>query len=240
LALIRVSSQPKIHLYLKGDKPVWIRNEDQSIPARASDLQALLDRVRATDATGPNAIGTAAGHARDMFVTKAKDLSATFADRQASANRQRSPTFWEFSAIPERSLHIGLDAAVERQFTGAIYRLYPSLDRNRSVNYGQSIVDYEDRARSWYGYSYLDLDRDHEIAWELTEGGVIRAIGEASGRIDPGPADLWSLVDLFISVDSSLRLVHEVWSKFGYYGAGGIVVNLRVPKLAHAIGGRTH
>jgi hypothetical protein len=235
LVLIRVSPQSKIHLYLKGERPVYVRNEDQTIPAKASELQALLDRVRAAEPNGLNAIDPVAEIAREFYVSKATDLSATYAMRQQSANRQKSETFWEVAAAPERSLHVGLDSALERQFTALIFRLFPSLAQRRSVDLGASIAEREDRARSWYRYNHLDLDRDHEIVWALNDSGVIQAKGESSGRVGAGPADLWSLVDFFDNVDSTLRLVHGMWTMFGYYGAGRFVVTLSVPNLTPTI-----
>ena len=52
LAVIRVSPQPRVHMYLKGEKPVFVRNEDGTKSARAAELQALLDRVRTAENAG--------------------------------------------------------------------------------------------------------------------------------------------------------------------------------------------
>jgi hypothetical protein len=42
LVVIRVAPQPRFHMYLKGDKPVYVRQEDGTVPARAAQLQLSL------------------------------------------------------------------------------------------------------------------------------------------------------------------------------------------------------
>ncbi|MGD0014746.1 MAG: ATP-binding protein [Bryobacteraceae bacterium] len=236
LALIRVSPQPKIHMYLKGEKPVYIRNDDQSVPARATDLQALLDRVRSAEKSDQEVIYQSRDIARRFYVTKANDLSATFAERQYAKNRHRSNTYCRIEAVPERSMRVGLDSVLEQRFVRTIYQSYPSIARRSSEDRGSRIVEREDRAGSWYRYHHLDLERDHEAVWALNKDGIIQFICECAGRIGNAPADLWSLVDLFINLDGSLRLAHEMWTMLGYFGDSQFLVELSVPKLvAHTV-----
>lgn len=231
LALIRVSPQPKLHLYLRGDRPVYVRNEDQTIPARATDLQALLDRLRNAEAGGRQPINPSVDIAPDFYVSKATNLSATFAERQDVNKRRKSETFCRVTAIPERLLQVGLDVTLEQRFRHSIYSLYPSLAQRLSVDLGTSIAKREDRAGSWYRYHHLDLERDHEGVWAFNSAGTIQYICEASGRLGTGAADLWSVVDFFVNLDGTLRLTHEMWTSLGYFAAGRFVVQLSVPKL---------
>jgi len=46
LAVIRVRLRNRVHFLLKGDRPVYIRNQDQAIPAPAAELRALIERER--------------------------------------------------------------------------------------------------------------------------------------------------------------------------------------------------
>ena len=235
LALIRVSPQPKLHLYLKGDRPVYVRNGDQTVPARATDLQALLDRVRNAEASGQQLIDPSVDIARDFYVSKATNLSATFAERQDVNKRWRSETFCRVTAIPERPLQVGLDVTLEQRFRHSIYSLYPSLAQRLLVGLGTSIAKREDRRGSWYRYHHLDLERDHEGVWAFNSAGTIQYICEASGRVGTDAADLWSLVDFFVNLDGTLGLTHEMWTSLGYFGAGRFVVQLSVPKLVPII-----
>ena len=101
LVLIRIAPQPRLHLYLKGEKPVYVRSEDKTVPASAAQLQALLDRVRNAERDVPVRPNPLSPVARDFFVSKANDLSASFAERQSMASRTRSETQFLIGLAPE-------------------------------------------------------------------------------------------------------------------------------------------
>jgi hypothetical protein len=225
LALIRVVAQPKIHMYLKGDKPVYVRNEDQTVPARAAELRALLERMVNAQGRDPYEARPSFDVAPGVFVTKAANLSLPAAERANSAHRTRSETFCEITAIPERPLRVRLDSILEQLFVEAIYRTYLLLP-------SASIKRTDDRARSWYRYNHLDLGSDHELTWAFDNTGIIRFISECSCRVPSDFAGHWSLVDFFINLDGTLRLVHEMWSIFDHFGAGRLRASLFVPGLA--------
>jgi len=234
LIAIRVSAQPRIHLYLKGDRPVYVRSEDKSIPANASHLQALLDRVRSAEHVGVAIPDPMAPVARDFFVTKAANLEATYVQRQVTENRRRSETFCLIAAVPEHPVCVSIDVTLEQSFRRLVFGAYPSIDQRRSIDLGTSIAEREDRASSWYRYHHLDLDRDHEAVWAFGAQGTVQYVCEVAERVDREAASLWSVVDLFVNLESTIRLVHEFWTLLGYFGAGQLAVRLSVPKLVPA------
>jgi predicted HTH transcriptional regulator len=44
IAVVRIRNVNKLHYYMKGDKPVYIRNEDESSPANAAQLRSLVEQ----------------------------------------------------------------------------------------------------------------------------------------------------------------------------------------------------
>jgi hypothetical protein len=231
LVLIRISPQPRLHLYLKSDRPVYVRNEDGTIPAAAPQLQALLDRVRNAEVSQmplPNPLQPIAG---DFYPTKATEMSDRLTSRHSLDQRMRSEAYLQIGVVPERLSNLAIDAGVEQQFKQLIYRSYPSIDERRQVDLGHTILEYEDRRNSWSSFRHRDLDRDHEVVWAFDSRGIVQCVFEIADRVGNGPANLWSLVDLFISLQSTLRLAHEFWQQLGVYGGGQVAARLEILKL---------
>jgi hypothetical protein len=70
----------------------------------------------------------------------------------------------------------------------------------------------------------LDIERDHEAVWALNNEGVIQFTCQCADLIGGSTARLWSLVDLFINLNGSLRVAHEMWNTLGYFGDGDFLV----------------
>lgn len=237
LVVIRVLPQPRLHLYLKGDKPVYVRNEDGTFPASAAQLQALLDRIRSVAANAASQVDPFTTVARDFFVTKAKSSAGTSASRLNMDNRLRSDTNLMIGVVPERPLGVTLDVTMDGRFKEMLYRLYPSIGQRRSVDLGVSIAEREDRARTWFRFNHLDLARDHEMIWAFDSKGGIQCLFEVADRIGTGAADLWSIPDLFVSLRSTIRLIHAWWSALGFWGAGLFAAKLQVGRLVPCCNG---
>lgn len=231
LVVIRVAPQPRVHMYLKGDKPVYVRQEDGTVPARAAELQALLDRVRLAEGQGATEPSRILPTINDFFITKALNREDPFAKRQAQENRHRSDTTLMITAVPERGLAVEIDATLEQQFKRLIDESYPSIEARRKVDSGTFIMEREDRRSCWFQYLHQDLDRDHEIAWAFDDRGNVQCLFEVAGRTGDGADEFWSLPDLFISINGSLMLAHELWIKLGFYGNAVISAKLAIPKL---------
>ena len=231
LVVIRVAPQPRVYMYLKGDKPVYVRQEDGTVPARAAQLQALLDRVRLAEGHGVTEPSRILPTSNDFLITKALNREDPFAKRQAQGNRHRSDTTLMITAVPERRLAVEIDTTLEQQFKRLIDAIYPSIEARRKVDSGTFIMEREDRRSSWFQYLHQDLDRDHEIAWAFDHRANVQCLFEVAGRTGDGADELWSLPDLFVSINGSLMLAHELWTKFGFYGNTAITAKLEIPKL---------
>ena len=182
LVLIRISPQPRLHLYLRSDRPVYVRNEDGTIPAAAPQLQALLDRVRSAEMSQVQSPNPLQPIAQDFYPTKATDMSGRLTSRQLLEQRTRSGAYLLIGAVPERLCYLAIDAGLEQQFKHLIYRSYPSIDERRRVDLDQTILEYEDRRNSWSSFRHRDLDRDHEVVWAVDSGASYNACSRS--RID--------------------------------------------------------
>lgn len=158
LAVIRVAPQPRVHIVLKGEKPVYVRQEDGTVPAQAAQLQALLDRVRLAERYGVTEPSRILPTSTDFFITKVLNREDPFAKRQAQENRHRSDTTLMITAAPERGLAMEIDTTLEQLFKRLIDESYPWIQARRQVDSGTFIMDREDRRSSWFQYLQQDLD----------------------------------------------------------------------------------
>jgi hypothetical protein len=231
LVLIRVTPQPRIHLYLKTDRPVYIRSDDGSRPACAPQLQALLDRVRNADRSQLQEPNPLDAIAKDFYVTQAMNLATRRASLEPLADRTRSGASLQIGIVPERLCNLLIDGVLERQFTELIHAIYPSIGCRRDVDLGQTIMEYEDRRNVWFSFRHRDLDRDHELLWAFDSRGIVQSVFEVADRLGDGEANLWSIVDFFLSLDSTLRLAHEFWAHLGVFCGGRAAALLEVLQL---------
>lgn len=56
----------------------------------------------------------------------------------------------------------------------------------------------------------------------------MQCLFEATGRTGGDADQFWSLPDLFISINGSLMLAHELWTKLGFYGNAVIRATLAI------------
>lgn len=235
LVVIRITPQPRIHMCLKGETPVYVRNEDQTRPAKAAQLQALIDRATSATSTWSSKADPLSPAVGDIYVTKANNLADSYAARQNPANRNRSETSLWISIVPERPLQFELDVSLERRFKKLIDEHYPSIEQRRSVDLGSTIHEREDRSGQWFRFHHLDVARDHEMAWGLNSLGIVQCAFEVATRLNSDKAEVWSIADLFVNLNSTIRLAHELWSQNGYFGSAVLAARLQVAKLVPII-----
>lgn len=219
LVVIRVMPQPRLHLYLKGNQPVYVRNEDQTVPANAAQLQALLERVRNAERMAPQAINPLEPIAVDFYVSKALDPTA----------RTQTGTCFKIGLAPESPSKLTVDIGMERMFERLIRENYPSIGQRLSDGLGSTVAESRDRRDSWYRYKYHEFEGDHEAAWALNNRGRVQYICqvEGNGRF----SRLWSIADLFVNIESTLQLADAFWKAIGYFGAGQLAATIAVTNL---------
>ena len=172
---MRVRKGNSLYLFTKkGEQPVYIRNEDESRPADAARLQALL-AIRSVpgQAITPAAFGYTqpALVTQQIYVTQAQEGTAP-------TQRVRSETFLQVSLTPEEPLAVRLDLTVEQKLLSLVRSCYPELADNvddRSRNLGASFTD--NRMSDWYLITYLESGRDYEMRWGTDSAGGLIAFG---------------------------------------------------------------
>lgn len=58
------------------------------------------------------------------------------------------------------------------------------------------------------------------MIWVLDSHGRVQCQVEVADRLGAEKAELWSIVDLFVSLRGTIRLVHELWVAVGFFGTG--------------------
>jgi hypothetical protein len=231
LCIVRVRKGNSLHLLTKkGDHPVYVRNEDESRPANAAELQALLATRFVSGQAGhadPIEYATSLRSGNNFYVTKVRDVSA-------DGERVRSETFLQVTLRPTQPLMVRLDLSVERQFSGLVRSCYPEVAEN-VYRHGQSIGASfgEYRLRDWYHVTYHEHFRDYEMCWGIDSIGAVHFLTEARCKVmDEGaPTDVWSLCDLMTNLDWSIELAHQFWDYINYVGEASVLAHLHVGPL---------
>jgi hypothetical protein len=231
LCIVRVRKGNNLHLLTKkGEPPVYVRNEDESRPANAAQLQTLLSTRFASGHATPEELSQ---HTQDflgvqnMYVMHAREGAA-------DAQRVRSETFLQVYLKPAEPLAVRLDLSVERQFFGFVRSCYPEVAENvdrHGRNIGASFDEY--RLRDWYNVTYLETFRDYEMRWGLDSAGAVHFVTQVRCKLlDQEPAgNVWSLCDVMTNLDCAVELAHQFWDYINYVGEGNVIAHLQIEAL---------
>jgi hypothetical protein len=231
LCIVRVRKGHGLYLLTKkGEPPVYIRNEDESRPADAARLQALL----ATRAIP----GHPAGSEPFAYVQPSIGTQRPFVTKAQIQNGQpqrfRSETFLQLTLQPEEPLAVHLELSVEQKLLSVVRAIYPEIANNvddRARNIGASFAD--ERLRDWYLITYFEEFRDYEMKWAIDDrDGVhfITQIACKASQQDNGP-EVWSLSDVMTNLDCTIQVAHECWEYLEYPGEAQILAQLQVETL---------
>lgn len=225
LCLVRVRKGNGLYLLTKkGEQPVYVRNEDQSIPADAARLQALL-------ATRVTPVSPDYQPFNDPIGFYVSQVHA----QGDPGQRRRSETFLSIQVIPEETQTARLDIAVEQKLQTIVRGTYPGFTE---------CWFSEARGKHWYQISYLDTRSDYEMKWGLTGIGVLHFITQVRCAVQnrDGASTAWSLSDLMTNLDHTIEAAHQLWDYLGYSGEGRVFAGLQVetlPLLERASGERS-
>lgn len=203
LAVIRVRPSRRIHYLLKkGSEPVYIRNEDQAIPAPAAELRALVERERSRDGS------TAIARPRE-------GLPGGF---YVSGDRKAGCICVEIR--PRRALEFDLDYSYEESFKQRIAAHFPS--------FMLSVVNdmaAESDLRTSYSYIYKINRRNPEIEslWSVMDSGAIGFTATAGVELH---SLSWSVPDVAANIASTISFANDALTAAGYYGEVAIAVDL--------------
>ena len=227
LCIVRVRKGNSLYLLTKkGDQPVYIRNEDESRPADAARLQALLaTRAIPGHSGGSEPIvypQTSIGTQR-LYVLKTQN-------QNGQPGRFRSETFLQMSLQPREPRAVHLELSVEQKLLSIVRTIYPEIannadDRGRKI--GASFSD--ERLRDWYLIMYSEEFRDYEIKWAIDDRGGVHFVTQVSCKLSPkDQQEGWSLCDVMTNLDCTIQAAHEFWD---YPGEAQIIAQLHVETL---------
>ena len=222
LCAVRIRETAEICLIArKGeDHPVYVRIADQSRPADASQLRALLERKRQVQSASSWLAGRVDRIRQQLFVTRANTGGP-------NAQRVRSETFFRLVLCPFAHASMPLDSAIERRFATLISDKNPGL---------QFLVDQRvatgefHRSRDWFELRFIDGENDYERRWHLGVNGEIGFVTQTKWPVAQS-TPLWSLYDLAADVSSILSIAKDFWKSTGYYGAFRLEAELNVSGL---------
>ncbi len=235
LCIVRVRKGNSLYLLTKGELPVYVRNEDQSIPANSARLQALLaTRVAASSASDLEASQSAV-FSQFLFVTQEQPVPHGMTlPAGYQAQRARSATYLQIRLTPEEPQVVRLDLAIEQEFRLIVLKSYPELADNvhdPSPHIGASLEDF--RLRDWYQLNYRETLRDHEMGWGIDSSGSVYFVTQVRCKVQEKgqEPEVWSLGDLITNLDCTIEAAHRFWNYLNYPGEAHVFVELSVEPL---------
>jgi hypothetical protein len=224
LCVLRIRETDEICLLAKkGEKhPVYVRIEDQSSPADASQLRSLLNRKGQVQTLPTDLERRFRDLANILFVCEYRNIS------QGS----RSRTFFQIAFCAYAHPPMRLDLATERTFGSLLSTQWPGLQQ--LVNMNEARVE-QIRSRDWCETQFLDRSNDYERRWRLTNRADIGFITQIRWPITPA-GEFWSLYDVVADLVRVGQLTRNFWRGIGYYGSFRLVADLNVEGLSFEVG----
>ena len=220
LAVIRVRPSSRIHFLTTKDSPVYVRNEDQAIPARAAELRNLIQRER--DAENSAARYLDQSRLVNLLpITKARKADGGEGE-PAPSQRIAAPSFVRLWVIPERTCRVALDYDAELTFRDLVFKTFP-----QDSFLGDSTWDSSEemvRDRGFVRIDYAHVQRDLQSKWVLTDHAEFGYATLLAEEYPPG-GPLWSLSDLAIELLAALKTAHLLLAKLGYLGDTAVYVS---------------
>jgi len=220
LCVLRVHETNEICLLAKKGEsyPVYVRIEDQSRPADASQLRVLLSRKAQSQNLVADLDGRIRGLSESLRVLK----------YQPNILGARSPTFLKIILCPYTHPLMQLDRVTEALFGSQMSDLWPGLQQ--LLNMHEAKVDLS-RSRDWYEIAFLDQAHDYERRWRVTNRSDIGFITQVRWSI-ASSGDFWSLFDVVADLINVCKLARQFWRQAGYYYGGfRLVAQLNVEGL---------
>lgn len=220
LAVIRVRPSNRIHFLITKDSPVYVRNEDQAIPARAAELRNLIQRER--DAENSSTRYLDQGRLMNLLpITKARKSDEN-EGKSGPSQRIASPSFVRLWVIPDLTCSVALDYDTELTFRDIIFKTFPpdSFLEDSTWDSTEEMV----RDRSFVRIDYAHVQRDLQSKWALTSSAEFGYATPLAEDYPPG-GPLWSLSDLTIEVLAAVRTAHTLLAKLGYLGDASVYLS---------------
>jgi schlafen family protein len=215
LAVIRVRQGQELYYYTKksSGSPIYVRNEDQTVPADASQLRTLVER-HSNRATLQSDLTD-----RINFLVSSAMLLGT-PDSYGLVHR---PPNFSICLVPFEKQNLPLDSDLENEFRKLIRGNFAQLWRD-------NIRVEERRSTTWYRHRWIGTAMEFEALWQVTSAGDVAYTTQVSSGLVKGQA-FWSLSDRVADLICLLRTVGMLWRRFGMFGEARIMAGLNVDKL---------
>jgi Putative DNA-binding domain len=209
LAVLRVRANDRVHYLLKGDRPIYIRNVDEAVPARVPELRALIDRAWSAanrEEVVPDLVKSLPA---DFKVTRAREAGTV---QERMRNRVDAQSFMRVVIAPRRPVPINLDYLYEEHFQNLVAARFSPF---QAAVMGDISTESFSRSRKFFVYKNYRSDLDMEALWAVSAAGTIgfaSSIGIHIGQL------YWSLPDVAANIAQTLSLSNDVLTAQGYYG----------------------
>lgn len=220
LAVIRVRCTNKIHFLTTRDSPVYVRNEDQAIPARAAELRNLI--VRERDAESSSAKYIDQSRMMNLLpITTARKVDGV-EGQAVPSQRIAADSVLRVWIVPDQPCRVALDYDTELTFHDIVFRTFPTDSFLEDLDWISSEEMIRDR--SFVRIDYAHVQRDLQSKWVLTSDGEFGYATLLAEDFPPG-GPLWSLSDLTIELIAAIRTAHALLAKIGYLGEAHLYVS---------------
>jgi len=214
LAVVRVRQGHQLHYCTKkGERPVYIRNEDQSLSADAAQLRSLIERKTSASQRQSEVTNRVSALPLSVHLSKTAEM-----ERPAGI-----PTNLQIVLSPFDHPGLTLDSAVEQQFRKLV-------NQNFSFRYRDGECQKEEeRWLDWYEWRWFRLTDRHESVWRVMSSGDVVYMRQA--RVSTADGKAWSLGDTIADLLLLLAVARSLWKSSSFYGESQLLVNLSVHDL---------
>lgn len=222
IAVVRIRNVNKLHYYMKGDKPIYVRNEDQSKPANAIQLRSLIEQ-RTRETAPVNMRDLLKGLSSHLYVSRAKQAGT---NEERKLNRVRSSTYLMAVLCPSEHLSFSFDAAIEDLFNAVIVQSFPEVARRWDSEQAERS---ETRNSDSYAIEFWQPSLDFEMCWRFTPRDIA-LVTQVNVPIT-GFGNAWSLADISLNIAFLVRAANSLWAALDFYGEAKVACELKVDGL---------
>lgn len=224
--IVRVNEDKHLHLITKKDlHPVYVRNEDESRVADATQLRRLIDREKGL-LTLSETIIVDANRLRDSMLVNSGYQNPNSNTWYLSTHRP-SQTFLKLQLIPAGTRLIELEQLHENMLRKYIDELYPRVS---DTVFQGAAKQSENRGADFYEFIYYHKNLDYEIRWRVTSTGAIGSAAQMHYQSEVTPK-AWSIVDVANYLVLLFKLGMKWWNSIGYFGDGQLFAQLAIHGL---------
>jgi len=222
IAVVRIRNVSKLHYLMKGDRPVYVRNEDESRPATAIQLRSLIEQ-RTRESIPVDTGRRLKELSSRLYVTTAKQ-AGTYEERQAS--RTMSSTSLTLLICPAESLSFQFDSSTEDLFDAVIARSFPEIARRWNIGQAER---QEKRGSDWHEIEFCQHNLDFEMSW-LFSPREVALVTQVNVPVS-GFGNSWSLADVVLNIAFLLCAANLLWEALDFCGEARVACELKIGQL---------